>query len=299
MRKRWSAVSGIVTRWEKERAAWLMGRSRPGSSARRRAELLGRRARRLSRGGSGVAQTSLHEDVTPSLFRRSLSTNDGAGEQLLRMIGVPILFGLALLVVGPAIAIGAGLYHLRWREAPKVGRLQDWPWIVAGALSLVMGIAAQVYIDVGPGAWLVLWPLALHVYLPILLPTWVWAQLTLGLFVAGWYVHSNGWAAVPKSAAPKAEKDKNGEFIKTAEKDKIRLGSLDGEGKVESEATAEHAAPRPKREPAKRLAKLSLMTEPAEVEDTTSTSYGDEPVFADEDAGLDEEIEFVEDSTAR
>jgi len=278
-------VSGTVTRWERERAAWVMARSKPGRSSRRRAELLGRRARRLSRGGTGVAESSLHEDVTPPLFRRLLASDEGATEQLLRMLGVPMLYGLAGLLVGPAVAIAAGLYFLRWYRAPKTGRLRAWPWPVAGGISLVLGAVIQSVIDAGPGAWFTPWPLALHVYLPILVPTWLWVQTTLGLLLTGWLVWANGWAAVPKNAVPKPEKDKHGEFIKTPDKDKAQLNPYVGEKSTPRTKRTQPLAP-------PKLTLESLAPEPDELD----SDIGEElPVFPDEDAGLDDELIFEDD----
>lgn len=274
-------MSSAVSRWEKERSAWIMGRSRPGTSARRRAELLGRRARRLSRGGTSVAETSLHEDVTPSLLRRMLASNDGAGEQLARLVFVPVLFALFWLIAGPAVAIGAGLYYLRWQRAPKIGRLLDWPWFLAGAAVGVTGAVLWYLSGVGPGLWFVPWPMAVHVYLPIFVPTYLWAQVTAGLFITGWLVHSNGWAAVPKGAAPKPEKDANGEWLKVAEKDKVRLSALSGAVGERATSTQQTESEAPK--------KLSLATQSESDPETYRPVFNDPeaPVFADEDEGLE------------
>ncbi|GAA4525579.1 hypothetical protein GCM10023160_18680 [Brachybacterium paraconglomeratum] len=274
-------MSGVVSRWEKERAAWLMGRSQPGRSSRRRAELLGRRARRLSRGGTGISETSLHEDVTPPLFRRWLTTSDGAGEQLARLIFVPLLFAIAWLVAWPAVAIGAGLYYLRWKKAPTIGRLLDWPWFVAGVAVGIAGAALWHLSGVGPGLWFVPWPVAVHVYLPVFVPTYLCVQTTAGLLLTGWLVHANGWAAVPKGAAPKPEKDKNGEYLKVAEKDKVRLASRVG-------TTDKKDSPAPGEKPDAAPKKIALSTMSQEAA-TPPANKEEDVVFADEDAGLEDE----------
>lgn len=285
-------MSGVVTRWEKERASWLMARSRPGSSARRRAELLGRRARRLGRGGSGVAETSLHEDVTPPLFRRMLKTGDGAGEQLARLAFVPLLYAVAGLLVGPAVAIAAGLYRVVWQRAPRIGRLRVWPWLASGSVVGLVGAVVWHLSGAGPGMWWVMWPPALHVYPPVAVPTWLWGQVTIALLLTGWTVRAQGWAAVPRGAVPKPEKDKNGEFIKTAEKDKVRLDPLAGET----------AAPRHKETSSEPMKKFSLSAEIAQPDQAKPAPDHDEsPVFADEDAELHDEPVFegeIENKTA-
>ncbi len=227
-----------------------------------------------------MAESSLHEDITPSLFRRMLATDDGAAEQLFRLAGVPVLFGVAGLAIGPAAAIAAGLYFLLWQRSPTMGRLLDWPWIVAGSCALVAGIAAQMVLKPGPGAWFEPWPPALHVYLPVFVPTWLWIQLTLGLFLTGWLVWANGWAAAPKGAAPKPERDKHGEFIKTPDRDKVRLDPYDGEA----------PAARTNGERPKALPKLTFTALATDEPDDVEPTFDDElPVFADEDAGLDDD----------
>lgn len=284
-----SAMSGSVTHWEKQRSAWLMARTRPDTSGRRRAEMLSRRARRLSRGGSGVAETSLQEDVTPALFRRMLTSNDGAGEQLARLVFVPALFVLLGVLLGPAMAIATGLYYLSWWKAPKIGRLWVWPWLAAGTLSIVVGGFIRSIIDPAPAAWLVAWPPTLHVYLPVLVPTWLWVQFSLGLLLTGWFIRAHGWAAVPKGSAPKPEKDKDGEWIQTPEDAKVRLDPHAGEG----------VTSQPGSETPEVIPKLALSAHISHSDDAgAEPDVEDEPVFGDEDAGLDEEVEIWERSTS-
>jgi hypothetical protein len=211
-----------------------------------------------------------------------LATDDGAGEQLLRLVGVPALFGLVVLAAGPALAIAAGLYGLQWKKAPKSGRLFDWPWFIAGGLGFTIGVLVASLVNTGPGVWFVPWPPALHVYLPALIPTWVWAQSVLGLALTGWLVRANGWAAVPKGAVPKPDRDRNGEFIRTPARNKVRLDPLAGEA-VNSES---------KTEPAQKLPKFALSAAIPQAEGPASVVVDEEPVFADEDAGLDEEVIF-------
>lgn len=219
-------------RWEKERSAWLLARSRPGTSRRRRSELLQRRAARAARlARTGVADSSRHEDITPPLFRRMLATDEGSGERLLRFIAVPLLFALAWFALWPAAMLAAGVYYLLWRSAPRLGRLWAWPWFAAGLLLLGVGAAVRELSGLGPGAWFVTWPPALHVHLPILVPTWLWVQAGLGLLLAGMLVRESGWAAVkPGSGVGKAGAKKNadGTFTKVADEDLVVLAPFAG-----------------------------------------------------------------------
>ncbi len=79
----------------------------------------------------------------------------------------------------------------------------------------------------GTGLWMEM-PSGLHVYPPVALPVWLWVQTSIALLLVGVQVWQCGWAAVGKGAAPKPEKDKNGEFRKTPEKQKVRLDPLAG-----------------------------------------------------------------------
>src|SRR5699024_63964 len=112
--------------------------------------------------------------------------------------------------------------------------------------------------------------------------TYLWAQTTAGLFLTGWLVRACGWAAVPKGAAPKPEKDANGEWLKVAEKDKVRLSALSGAVGERATSTQQTESEAPK--------KLSLATqsEPdSEIDDDRPVFDDPEaPVFADEDEGL-------------
>lgn len=300
----------VVTRWEKERAAWVLGRSRAGTSARRRAEMLGRRARRLGRSGTGVAETSLREEITPPLFRRLLSTDQGTGEQIARFFG--LLLGLAVigLTVGPALALAAAIYGVLWQNAPRIGRLWYWPWLVAGGASALVGVAVIALAGKGTGVWLASGSMSVHVYIPMAIPFWVWTQLTLALLFAGGHIWRTGWLAVPVGAKPKPIKDKNGDFIKTPDSKKVKLDPLSGVGvsvvetKVpepkeapeaaeataapEAPAVAEVAAPQAAPKPSPQVARLKPLslalaeqTTPAPAEPKTTDDF--EPITFDED----------------
>ncbi|GAB3563305.1 hypothetical protein [Spelaeicoccus albus] len=283
-----------ASRWEKERAALVLSRSRPGTSGRRRAEVIGRRARRLGRSGTGVAATSLREDITPPLIRRMLSTDEGTKEQLSRVILVPVAFLIVGLAIGPAMLFAAAAYGLMWALAPRIGRLWAWPWFVAGVLSAVAGVWAQVVIAAGPGAWVEPWPPSLHIYLPVFAPTWLWGQVTLGLFFTALHIRRCGWQAVKQGAAPKPEKDKNGEFLTTPEHKKVKLDPLAG-------VTSSSASKPEPEQPAPKKVSLPAFTAAPSAPTKASEAITDEsepdekPVFADED---DEEFdldEFVHD----
>ncbi|WP_353113252.1 hypothetical protein [Microbacterium sp.] len=201
----------IAQRWEKERGVWVLHRSRPGTSARRRAELLKQRASRISRAGvTGVAESARHEDITPSLFRRMLATNDGAKEQMARLIWVPLIFLMIGLAVGPAMLLAAAIYAGLWWHSPKIGRLWDWPWYIAG------GVVATVLFLVG----------TFMEATPTFTQIWGWIQLPLGLLFVGLHIQRCGWAAVrPLAGAGKTGPKKNadGSFKRIADEDVVQL----------------------------------------------------------------------------
>jgi hypothetical protein len=129
-----------TSRWEKERADWLEDTSRPGTSRRRRAQLLARRARRFSRGGMGTNASTRSADVIDPLWRRLLSTDEGPGEQLARLTLVPTGYFIVWLTVGPAIAVAAAFYAGMWALSARIGRLWTWPWITVGVLFAAAGV---------------------------------------------------------------------------------------------------------------------------------------------------------------
>lgn len=273
-----------VSRWEKERGAYLIGHSRPNSSRRRRGELLERRARRMHRSGTGVAETSVREDVTEPLWRRLLSTDEGTGERMARLALVPLAYMTIWLVVGPAIVIAATLYGLVWRLSPRIGRLKVWPWMLAGLLLAAVG---------GPVLHLTSFQVITIYTGPVVDVDWLglaavllWGQLSLGLLLTGGLIHSNGWAAVPANAVKKPEKDGRGEYIKTPEKERVRLDPLAG---AEAPACAE------RQHPAKHQSFAEVWVKAPEQNDDPMTDIpDDEPLFSDEDEaweppeGLDE-----------
>lgn len=212
------------SRWEKERAAFLLGRTKPGTSGRRRAEAIGRRAKRLGRTSAGLAEGSAREDITPSLFRRMLKTDQGAKEQGARIFMVPILFGIVGLIIGPAIAVAAGLYGLLWYRAPTLGRLWSWPWLAAGGLVLTVWVVLVAM----PGSNVWSEGMTIHVYLPWGIGMWLGGQLGLGLLFTGIQIRWCGWAVVHAGAAPKPTQDSDGNFLATPDDEKVDLDSLAG-----------------------------------------------------------------------
>lgn len=213
-------------RWEKERAAWLLARSRPGTSLRRRAELMRRVSRRDQRSQSGVAETGLHEDVTEPLFRRMLATDEGSTEKMARLVMVPAIFIVIGLVIGPAMLVAKAIYAVLWHFSPGIGRLWNWPWFAGGVVSMVVGGWIVSAVVTEPVMWAESWPPELHVYLPVFGPLWFWAQTTLGLLLTGLHIWRSGWQAVkPKSSRSKVavKKNKDGSFKRIEDKDLVDL----------------------------------------------------------------------------
>lgn len=208
-------------RWERERAAVLMQRSRPGTSSRRRAEILVRDARRGQRAGAGMGDSVVTDDVSPAWWRRRAAKEGGsaAGTVALALVGTA-----AAVVAGPGVLAGYGGYRALERyAAPRVGRLWVWPHLAAaGALALVLrltgvplGISFQLdrrfpvsLIELGPwwgwAAWQVVWALAATAY-------WIWA----------W-----GWAGVPAGAVAAPAKNRDGSWKATPEHKKVQLGTV-------------------------------------------------------------------------
>lgn len=263
-----------VSRWEKERSAWLLARSKPGPLRRRRAELLARRARHLGRAGASAGESALHDDVSERLFVRLLKTDEGSADKLARLLIVPVAYAAVWVLVGGAIAVAAGAYRLLWTASPKIGRLWAWPWAVLAALA---AIAGYVLLDHGSPFDVSVWPRYFIVYVNagLFWTNWLWIQLTLGLLFTSIGIRESGWAGVLKGAALKAVTDKHGEFIKTADKDKVRLDPFAGD-----------AAPVEK---VKSAAPVSLsVAEPAFDDDPDGPvlpdeDNDDEPVFDDEE----------------
>lgn len=262
------------SRWERARADWLLTRSKEGWPRRRRAMVLSLRANRITRGESGVADSSFHDDVPDRLFVRLCKSSEGEIDRLARVLVVTALYATVWLTGGPAIAIAALIYRCLWFAAPWVGRLLTWPWSVSAA---AVGLAGALLLDHGNPFDVSVWPRYFIVHLDetLLLSNWIWLELTLALALTALFIRESGWAAVAKTAARKTETDKHGHYIETPDQDKVRLDPLGG---VEFE-DAETA-----------------------VQDTSTiaavVAAGIEPDFADDDEGpvfADEEPVFVND----
>ena len=215
-----------VSRWEKERAAWLLAHSKPGTSMRRRAELLARTARRSSRGSLGVEESAFHDDPTSPLLMRLMKTDEGTGEKLARLILVPVVFMAVGVTIAPALALAAAAYYVLWTRSPKIGRLWWWPWITAGAAVGILGAAIWAMAGAPAPLGATPWPPTLQVYTQPFTWFFVWSQLAMGLLLTGAQIYLAGWNGVPAGAARKPETDKNGNFLETPEHKKVQLDPL-------------------------------------------------------------------------
>lgn len=259
-------------RWEKERSAWLLAHSRPGTVRRRRAELLARQARQLTRSASGLGESSMRDDATQSLFRRLLKSDEGTSDRLARLILVPVGYASAWLLGVGGIGIAAVLYRILWTHAPRIGRLRGWPWTVAG---VALGIAGWMLIDRGGLVDVSVWPryMVIDVIWIRVLGFWLWTQLTLGLILTGLYIRETGWAGVPADAVQTRTINADGSFRETPEAERIRLDPLadeDVDYRPESRDEVEGDSAEEETEP-------------------MFDAFDDDPVFADEDDWTDED----------
>lgn len=211
-----------VSRWERERSAWLLAHSRPGTTRRRRGELLARQARRLSRSGTSAGESALHDDATERRFRRLMKTEEGSVDRLARAILVPLGYALAWLIAGGAIIIAAAFYRGLWTLSPRVGRLWMWPWLVAG---VAVGTVSWLVLDHGPVVDYSVWPryLVIDIDWPRLATSWLWIQGSIALVLTGVRIWSEGWAAVPVHARVQSATNKDGTFKATPKRQKVRL----------------------------------------------------------------------------
>lgn len=219
--------------WYRERAAHLMGKSRAGTSARRRAEILAREARRAQRAGVGVGEAVAQDELTPTLWRRVMAKDLHWG-----LKAVFILAAATVLAVGGAGALlGRWIYEavVKW-VSPRLGRLIWWPWAVAAAAMLIarwvltewpkVGLGVGRYI---PGSFTGGWA------------AWAQWQLVVALATVAFMIWAWGWAAVPKGAIAPPEKNKDGSFYVPKTKHKL---APDEDEPVEPVASNEPAAPK-------------------------------------------------------
>lgn len=207
-------------RWERERSAYLLAHSKPGGTLRRRSEILGRDVRRGTRAGAGMESVAVQDEVTPDLWRRL--TRDPATGERGRRVRYGLAAAVAAVVVGPGIALGlAGYRGLLW-ASPRIGRLWWWPWALAAAVALVARWVLTdwpllvVSLGVGryfPADFISIGPLLAYL-------TW---QLTVALVVVAVEIVVWGWMGVSKGAVPKSERNKDGSFRATPDKEKYQL----------------------------------------------------------------------------
>lgn len=230
-----------ATRWEAERAAAVMARSRAGTSARRRAEILARRARQAGREGTGVAGTAVHQEVTPPLWRRAMAHDDGA-EGAARLFFLAIGGAVVLWTFWPGIVLGAGLYGAFYMAAPRIGRTPWWPPAVGAVVILVIGwwtgfMARPWEMTVTP---MPTWPIVTVGFPLPDVPGAVWISkglwaLVVGLAIFAFEVRAWGWDAAGAVAPP--EKNRDGSWRVIEDKEKAKLDPLAGvETPAESEA---------------------------------------------------------------
>ena len=212
--------------WERERSAYLLAHSRPGTSRRRRAEVLARKARRGQRAGTGVAGSALHDEVTPALWRRLVSKDDDT-ESLARGLFVGLGACAGLVLVGPAVLIGWCAYKALERlAAPRIGRLPVWPG-VAITVALLLVLVPLGVLPVGAQVHLLPHlPIVQVVYSKLDWLTW---QIVLAPAVTSYLVWAWGWAGVPKGAVKPAEKNADGSFRVTPDEEKVNLATIEPE----------------------------------------------------------------------
>lgn len=221
-----------ATRWEAERAAAVMARSRAGTSARRRAEILARRARQAGREGTGVAGTAVHQEVTPPIWRRAMAHDDGA-EAGARLFFLAIGGAVVLWIFWPGILLGAGLYGAFYMAAPRIGRTAWWPPAVGAVVTLAIGwvsgfMARPWEMVLTP---MPTWPiLTVGVPLPDVPGAWLlskalWA-LVIGSVIFAFELRAWGWDAAGEVAPP--EKTRDGSWRQVTEAEKARLDPLAG-----------------------------------------------------------------------
>lgn len=171
----------MAERYEKDRGAWVLARAGRRAGARRRGEILTARARRRDRTGAGIGDAATAEIVTPSMVRRSVMREEGAGNTAGWALWTAVWLLSVALLVGPAWALSRLVYLAWWTTVPRVGRMRSLPLALASLLALAGSI----------GSWW-LWPPAGIGFLRL----YGCAQLVLGLAWCAVLVRANGWAAV-------------------------------------------------------------------------------------------------------
>lgn len=208
-------------RYEKERADWLLAHEIPWTlSDRRQAQKLKRKAAQMERKASGAAESSFHEGQIAWFPARFIKHGEDPKEQFARIMTLVLIVTPAMvLLAGPAILLAKGLYAVTWFFAPfkpkkpkgeghkvraiKMLRvlhglsLKRWSWLIASGVAGLAGLVA-VGLD---GQWLYLEPRFPIIFIDyaVLMPLYMWLQITLGLALVAWILRCTGWPAVKGS----------------------------------------------------------------------------------------------------
>lgn len=224
-------------RWERERGATVLGRSRAGTSARRRAELLQRQARRSGRAGTGVGASGMHEELTPPLWRRiATGTVGGTGGpkwKLFKIVVVTVAVVLFLHVMWPAMVLAWLAYRaLDERFSPRLGR-RMWTHVAPALAAVSVALLAAA----AWAGWLAMPGASMFNHAPLggvfTSPAVWWWTWQLGLFplLTAYLIWAWGWDGVPSDAVKRPEKNSDGSFREVKQSDKIALDVFDGETK--------------------------------------------------------------------
>ncbi|WOC14316.1 hypothetical protein [Gordonia sp. MP11Mi] len=228
--------------WARERAAWLMHRSRPGTSARRRAEILARSARQGSRASTGVDAAPMQDELTPPMWRRvGTGEEAGTGRKVVLLLGATT----AALAVGPGCALGAGLYRGRVALVSKFGRLRWQFWAGTATAALAVLMLAGVPFGVR---------LRFDRHFPVNMldygPWWAWVlwQTAIALGVVGYLARAWGWPGVAKPERSGSTQQADGTWAVTVDEAKAR--ELDPYAGAEAEPADRPSDVLPDRNPA-------------------------------------------------
>lgn len=245
-----------VYRHENERADWLVQHEIPWTqSDRRQAQKLKRKAAKLAQKEAGAADSSFHEARIPWFPARFIAHGEDPKEQLARVATLVLIIAPAMvLLAGPAILLAKGLYAISWLVLPPKGkRILWWPWLAASAAVGVLGFLMLSLLGLF-GRWLYLEPRFPIVFVDyaVLMPQYIWLQLTLGLALVAWIVRCTGWPGVKKkeaSALPTMpEPDEVADTVPdlpVAEKAITQMQDADEEDQVQLASDDEEETPEP------------------------------------------------------
>lgn len=186
--------SGLMSapRWERARAAWVLQRAGRSAATRRRGELLLRRALTRERARVGAAENTVTTVVTPNMFVRAWHREDGLQAQL-GWVGAYVLATVvAVVLAGPGLLVGAGIYGLLWLVAPvtsvKPVRTPFLLVAVVGAFVAVMWFLVGDFPTPGARIAHTMWLL----------------QIPIAGVTAAWLTRAWGWEAVTGTSASTA-----------------------------------------------------------------------------------------------